>query len=597
MSAPAWFWPPSGAVARGVALTPYGASGVYVPDWRNTLLWPFFQAASGSVAVSGGNPALSLGIVDAVSDGASGLWALGWTGTLWRVASGGTVTANALPSGVYGGVAVAGGQPYSLSVASGQVYASGATLVGNFGQSAYGLVASGSTLYSLLTGAGLGTLVGTMAVPGGATGSITLPAAITAPSVLWGQAASPVLVGGQASLPALSGSLAFSFDPATSTQMLGVGSGTATIWNLASGGTDNWVFSQTVTGLANLGAVSWLPNGVQAIGTGGGSVQVLHYVASVLSLQQTLSLSAAGAIAAFSTSTDALVCRSGANVVTPLTAAASVWSVSGSSLSLTGAAAIAVTGPLAASVGFASGVATVTQINGIWSITATGALGFAPTTAAADTQGIVYFGGASGTSGVYAVCSGTTVLTSGIIASGVPTSMVVDAGRWVMGVPSQKLLVYGQTAPNVWSQQASGLAATGANMGLGVGGQTLFAGTVSQTILFNFLGAPIYKPQRVATGFVGIYSGTGSTWVTGALGTGNQPAALGVDVSGNIIAGCYNNALFTLDPTAGTVLSSGFVGQYPGQIPLTQMGLSAFLFSGSGVYAATSMAGDLVQVA
>ena len=382
-----WFWPsvPVGASAPAIAIVPFSfqvaPSGIAVPGVFSPTLWPFFQTVTAGAALSSAGS--GLGIVAAVTSGipSSGMFALNWDGTLHALqasSSSGTVsdTPVSLPNGVmYGGLSRSAAGVYALTTSSGVVYNNVSTQIGTFNTSAFGLVSGSSLYYSFLSSL---NSIGTMTA-GGVTGVIALPAAITSVNALLAASGQPLVVGGQTNAPLLAGANAYAVDPATSVQVLGVGSGQAVLWTQQPlVGTDAWAQTNIVTGgVANLTSLAWVPNGTQALATDAvsGVVQVLQYVTNVLSLQQTIALAGAGSVATLSSNTDALVCTTATNKIWPLTATAGSWSVSGTSLSLTGPGAIVATGPGAASAGYASGVATLVQAGGLWSISAVGRSG------------------------------------------------------------------------------------------------------------------------------------------------------------------------------------------------------------------------------
>ncbi len=592
MTAPAYSWPPSGAAARGIALAPFGASGMFVPDWADLTAWPFFSGSGNGIALpSGATSPLDLGVVAAVADGGGGVYAVGWGGGWWHVTTGGVTASGAVPvvGALYAGAAVSGGVAYfgvNDSAGAGHVVTSG-TPIGAWSAAMAGLQASGGLFYTLLPASGL---VGTMTT-GGVTSSIALPAAISEASCFT-VTASPLAVAGWASAPTLAGAAALAGDPTYSSLLLGVGSGAATLWTstAASGNSDSWAVSQSVTGLADLTALAWVPNGVQALATApsSGVVQVLGYSGGVLSLAQTLAVANAGSVAAMASDTDALVCQTAGNAVLPLTATGGAWAASGASLALASPQAVVAVSGSSAAVAYASGVALLTKSGSTWSVAASAALSYLPTLIAADSFARVYAAGAS----AFTVFSGTTAIGSGALASGAPSAMLVDQGRIVFAVPAASgLLVYGQSSASGWTQQGAVTGVAGLDA-LGVAGTTLFAASTGATTLFSFSGTP-YVPQPVQAGVLGVYNGT--TWATGSLGAGRYPAAIGTDASGNYRVACTDNSLWTF--TSGAAFAaSGTIGVYGGQASGTPMGFSALLASGTAVYAATSLAGALVQV-
>lgn len=598
MTAPVYYWPPSGAAARGIALAPNGASGMILADWTTPALWPFAGALASGIVLSG--PVLDLGLAGAAPDAASGVYtvtqggvATGVAGaTYWHVSGGSVVSGATAFNGInlYAGVAYASGAPYFLQTGGGVTDASGATQA-LFGYPARFLQASGTTLYTLVAS---GSTIGTWAIGNflTATGAIALPGAISEASCFT-VAASPLAVAGWANAPALAGAAALAGDPTYSSLLLGVGSGAATLWasQAASGNSDSWAVSQSVTGLANLTALAWVPNGVQALATdsASGVVQVLDYSGGALSLAQTLAVANAGSVAAMASDTDALVCQTASNAVLPLTANGGTWAASGASLALPSPQAVTAVSGNVAAVAYASGVALLAKTGNTWSVAASAALSYLPTLIAADAFGRLYAAGAS----AFSVLSGATVIGSGTLASGAPGAMAIDQGRLLFAVPAASgLLVYGQSSASGWTQQGAVTGLAGL-IALGTAGTTLFAGASAATTLFSFSGTP-YQPQQVQAGVLGVYNG--ATWATGSLGAGRYPSAIGTDASGNYRVACADNTLWTF--TSGAVFSaSGAVAVYTGQVSGTPMGFSALLASGAAVYSATSLAGVLVQIA
>ena len=453
---------------------------------------------------------------------------------------------------MYNGLTVISSAPYSLQAASGNVYTSGATLFGSFNTLANTLVTSGTTLYSALPAAGA---IGPMS-SAGVTGAIALPAAISLVNALTISTGTKLAVGGQSNFT-LSGASFYAFDTATNTQMLGVGSGRAIVWSQPSlTNTDAWTQTQVLTsGVSpNLGFAAWLPNGTQVLASdgasGGGVVQVFNYAASTLSLSQTLTVNNASAIAVFSSNSDALVCRSTANVVVPLYVSGGSWFVSGTTLSLTAPGAIVTLGSGVAAVGYASGVAVVTQTAGIWNVTATGTTNLLPTTMTTDFYGNLFLAGSGGAFAV--VSSGTlSVLCSGAV-SGTPTASAWSQGRWLLAVPAVSgVYTLGLSAPQTWTQQGFSASVSGTPAGIAVGGTTIFTGSVSGgTALLSLSGSP-YALTPVQQGYLGLWGG--SSWTTASLGAGVVPTALAFDASGNVNLTCVNNTLYSFS-------SSGVAG-------------------------------------
>ena len=591
MTVPAWFWPPSGATARGVALAASGI-GLVVPEWVNLDYWPFFLPSSGSVPVSGGTSPIGLGVAFTVPDGSGGAYFLTWGGVLSHIVSGATTSTVALPSGAaYVGLGLANGLPYALA-ANGSVYSSGGALVNSFGSTARGGAAvSGALMYAILAPlSGMAHIT----LPGGSTGSlIAFPTALAYPSCITAASGShPIAVGGWQNAPALAGANALAFDAATAQLALGATSGSLQQWSVPVSGSDAWSASTALSGVANLKALAWLANGTQALGCDptSGVVQVINTVTGALSLRQTLALSNASALALLPDSQNALVCQQSLNLVTPLATALGTWTAGASpAISLPSPVGVVALAVGTAAVAYASGLALLSQQSGPWTVAATGATTFVPTLIAADAFGCAYVAG----SGAFAVFSGATRAATGIIASGAPSAMAVDQGRLYFAIPAVSgIAIYGRSSPTTWTQQGFVSGPVGTVTALLVAGTTIFAATSGATSLYCLSGTP-YALSTVKQGVVGFYSG--STWTTGAMGVGQQPSAIAYDVSGNLLVVTSDNSLLTFSPS-GVMTASGAVAQYSPQPQTTPAGLSALLVSGASLFAATSMAGALVQV-
>lgn len=595
-----WFFP--GIVSGTVPAVSFGAvsGGVsratgIVADWRLPVVY-----FAGTVAQMLPSAGLDVGVAAIAASGTAGAyWALTRDGVLSSGIAGGSFTSVAtLPLGMYSNVTIQNNSPYSLSSVSGNVYTSGATLFSTFGTVATNLVynTANALFYSFLP---VSQKIGNIN-SSGVTGVIALPASISAATALATPitADTTIAIGGQSNF-ALSGAAAYALDPATGTQMLGVGSGRAIVWNATSTiNTDAWAQGQVLTsGVANLAAVAWLPNGTQALASdpASGVVQVFQYAASVLSLVQTLTVSGAGALAVLPSNTDALVCRSTSNQVLPLYVSGASWTASGTALSLTAPNAIATLGSGAAAVGYASGVALLTQTAGVWAITATGTTNILPTAMTTDLFGNVLLAGSGGAFAVIASGNVSTLLSSGVLSGGgAPTAAAWSQGRWFLATPAVSgVYVLGLSAPNTWTQQASGLTVSGTPAGIAIGGTTVFTGSMAGgTPLFCLSGAP-YALVPVQQGFVGVWNG--SVWATGSLGAGVIPSAIGYDTSGNVNVACVNNTTYSFS-TAAALLSSGTVAPYTGQLVNIPLGLSYLFVSGGSLYASTSLAGAVAQL-
>jgi hypothetical protein len=586
MSAPEWFWPPSGATARGIALAPF-ASGMAVADWTEPVLWPYESGALGAALPVSAGP---YGFAGAASDTSGGLWCVTWDGVLSHVsggASSGAVSAT-MPSGqIYIGCAYAAGSGFAVA-ASGNVYASTGTLLAAFPLPGRPIAASGGTILSCMSVSGIGT----MNAGNGATGFVALPSGMTVMSCIAAASGFPLAAAGWANAAPLSGCAAGALDPQDALFMLGIGSGSAVLWSSPGIFADAWAQIQTVTGLASLSSVCWRPDGTQALAVSpvSGQVQVLPFTAGVLSAGQILSVSGACSTAIAGDSVHALVAQSGQAQATALTYTGSTWSTTTAVTGLTGIVAVAPYGASGAVAAVSGGIRYLNLSVGAWSLGALVAVPFVPTALTVDTFGQVYVAG----SGAVAMASGAFLLASGTWAGAAPTAIAVQQGRIVMAVPGDSLLrVFGLSAPGTLSQQAHTALSLGASVGLALSTTTLFVGGSGATETFGFSGSA-YALTPVRSGSVGFWSG--SSWSTLGLGVGHLPSAIGLDASGSAWVTTKQNTLWQVSSGA-VALSSGIVSQYPGQPQTVPISPSSVLAGASGVFVATSIPGVLVQVA
>lgn len=594
MAVPNWTWPASGS-ARASALVPY-AAGMAVADWSAPQVWPYSLASgafSPAVSFGAGPP----GLCGAVADPSGGLYCLSYTGTLFHLTSGG---ASGAISGTVG--SFASGQVYvglasgSLSgacfaiAASGYFYATSGAASGIFGAPAWFAAVDSNFLYTLLPSL---SGVGTWTFSGAHSGLITLPTALQSPMAIL-KGSTQLAVGGWQPAPSLSGAAAAALDPQSLTTMLAVGSGRALLWTAPSRFADAWSQSQALTGLANLAAVAWRPDGAQALAASlaSGAVQVLGYSGGSVSLAQTLGVSGACSIAIAGNSVSALVCQSGQAQAMPLAYAGGTWATGAAVTGLAGIVAAAPNGPSGAFVACTAGLALLTMSGGAWAVQSTTALPFAPQVLAVDSFGQAYPAGASGT--VALVSSGGALLASGTASlSGTITGIAVQQGRIVLAVPGQsEMSIMALSAPGVLSAQGTASLTLSGTVGLALSATTLFAMGSGATQTYGFSGAP-FSLTQVMSGAVGLYSG--GTWTTTPLGIGHVPSALAFDPSGNLQVATIQNTWWTLT-SGGVVSASGIVPQASGQAQTVPLGTSALLASGTALYAATSIAGNLIQL-
>lgn len=591
MAGPNWYWPPSGMTARSISLVSFGGR-LALPDWLTPRFFPFDPAIPGitpPVVLATGTP----GIAAAAPDASGGLWLVTFDGHTYRRPPAGGIVAGALASGkVYNGAAFLVGSGIASATDGSVVFASGAgggggTPLGSWPVPAIGLTSSGAMLAALLPVSGL---VGTMTTAG-VTGSIALPGAITTPSCIALLSGGVIAVGGWATAPSLSGAADAAIDPQNPGVMLAAGSGRAIIWSNPGPLSENWSQTQIVTGLANLNSVAWRPDGTQILATSSiiGSVQALNYIASVLSLNQTLIVSGAVSVAVAGTSINALVAQSGQSQAATLSFGGGSWSTGTPVTGLPGIQSLVSIDATNIAATVSGGVSVISLAAGSWSVTHTTALGFTPTVIAVDKFTRIYAAG----SGAVAMISGTVMIASGTWAGAAPTSIAEHNGRVIMPVPSDNLIrIFAQSAPNVLSQQGSLALALGTNVGIGTSDTVAFVTGSGATNMYGFSGSP-YVLTPMTQGVFGQWNG--SAWTTLVLGIGHNPSSVAFDVSGTAWLSSVQGTYFNIS-SGVTVLSSGTIPVFPQQFQTVPLGISTIMPVSGGVFASSSLAGVLTEI-
>jgi hypothetical protein len=602
----AWFYPPSGQAARSISMTPFNG-GIAVADWTTPQFFPFVNGVLGNPIVLGsGTPGLSA----VANDGDNGLWAVTYGGTIWHMPPTGmfSLKATLAPNNVYVGVTGSGYalssngtvwgstsgtvtgaiSPWSLSFSND--FGGGMTVppisgaVGSWPTPAISMVTSGTTLMAILPASGIGTMSYT-----GTTGLISLPGTMPVASCLAAAAGSSLAVGGWNTAPPLSGAAAGGLDPQNNEDMLTVGSGFARIWSTTAPFTEKWAQTNSLSGLANLNSMYWVPNGIQVLATSlvSGTLQVIGFSANVLSLSQTLPISGACSVGVSPSSTNALVVQSGQSQLATLTAAGGTWSSGTPITGLVGITAVTMFGTSGAAVGFVSGIAFLGLNDNTWSVQQTAFLPFIPTVITSDSYNQIYAAG----SGHIVVASGTAITGSGTF-TGIPTSIAVQQGRVIIAVPGNGLLTFGNVASGIWTQQSSGTLSLGASVSLALSETVLFVMGSGATNTYGFSGAQ-YNLTPVTSGACALWNG--SSWSVTPLGIGTNPSAIAFDASGQVQLTTIQNGWWTLSST-GSVLSSGIVPQISSQLQTVPIGSSSVLAFSGGLYTATSLSGTLIEL-
>ena len=591
MTLPTWLLPPSGLTARGVSLVPYG-SGMAVSDWTQPVLWPFSGGAFLSPVTLGSG---SVGFAGAASDTSGGIWVATFDGTLWHQPYLGPATGYAT-GGSSGapliGAYYAGGSGFAVS-SSGKVYSSSgvfATLPSGTTLAAL----SGTTMVSYQPAGGPSGTLTTLNMLTAVTGSITMPAAFSTAACVAMASGASLAIGGyvSANTVLLSGAAAAAMSPQNNALMVAVGSGFALQWAAAGGAyAENWSQIQAVTGLSNLGSVAWRPDGTQVLATNPVSgLQVLNYSAGNLSLAQTLAISNARGLMVAGDSVHGLVVQNTLAQVAPITYSGGVWSSGTPVTGLTNILGIAPYGLSGAVAAVSGGLQYLNLAAGAWSIAAASAtLGFNPVALKVDQFNQVY---AVGPTRMLAVVSGTTVVGSGTWASTAATDIAVRGNAAMIAMNSGIVKILGLSSPGVWTQQQSISLPSGSPV-LAVSDTVLFALTTGVTSLYAFSGAP-FTGNNILSGGVALWNG--ASWASAAMGVGQIPSAMGFDLSGGVWVTTVQDTLWHVSGN-GSVLSSGAIGTYTGQLSAAFLCASAVLVSGGGTYVATSIPGVMVQVA
>lgn len=559
---PTWFWPPDG-IARA-----------------SVQAWQTVYAVMGGSTVSGYYYSLTLdgyfeqdtqanvpGIISALAPGNGG-WMVDWEGHVAQIFGSGS----AFPSATYRGLTTIGTDVYGLNT-SGAVRNYTGSLIGTFGQTPRnGMSSDGSSLFAALA-SGVGSMT-----TGGVSGIVAYPAALTVPTCFALLSSGAYAVGGWQNYPALGGAAAVGIDPSTSSTAAGVLSGAAVIWQTTDA--NNWTLTSTVTGLANLGYMSWVAGGTQVLATDAtsGVVQVLNYSTGNLSLAQQVAVSGAGAIVVLPDGAHGLVAQPGG--VRPLTGSLGTWTASGAAIPLTGVADLILASDTSAAVAFASGYGFVAYNSGLWSVSSTGSVPFNASRIVLDDRNYAYLAA----SGHFSVYNATTLVGSGAWAGGAGAILIERQQVVVADTTSNLLRVFQQT-PYGWSE-SSNIASPAGVSSLAMIDAVLFAAGTSETYIYEFT-AP-YILERIRSGT--LTTRVSGAWVTQNLGNAHIPSALAYSSSGEVWAATVENDLYTINVTGG-IKTQTTVNVYTGQASGTPLSLSSLDWGSGKLLATTSLPG------
>ncbi len=584
-------WPPDNSRMRAVSLVPYGASGLLLPLWpKGPTLWNFNGSTftSGTVAL-----ASNYGFGSAVSDGASGAWAAQYSGSLLHYTPLGA-SGFSLPVGqMYVGCAYvpAFTSPYVLS-ASGNLYQGTAAVpIGGFGQPAWGLVSSGQTLFSLVSGslAAFSLSTATIGVPTYNPYPMVEGDCLSASS-----AASAVAVGGWSYVTLASGYTQMAFSPVNAVMIALKGTSHIDIYQ---GPNEAWAQTSSMAVAGNPAFGAWNASGTTVITTDptGGQVVVYSYSLGTLTSGQSINLPNASEIAITPDGQKFLVCQPVFNQVSPFILSGATW-VSGTPVAISTPTSILATASASAVVGGNTSMNFLVFSGGAWNVSGVATLPYTPVSLA-TASGNIFSVGTVGGLGYFSAVSGNFIPLLNYAWTGSADGLIYLQGQiWAVDKTTPSIWAFG----NLFTQyefifnfpptQAFNNIAVSLFTAFSNGG-TVFGMGAASTSIYT-LTSP-YNIEPLRTGMVGVYKG--GVWSSVALGSGQTPTALTFDPSGNVMCATLGNTLYQIS-SAGVILQQTQVTQFSGQSQSTPLGISAMAYLGSGLYAASSLAGPLTRV-
>lgn len=584
-------WPPNNSRMRAACMVPFGTSGLLLPLWpKGPLLWDFNGSTltSASVALAANN-----GFSAAASDGSGGAWVTQYSGALLHYTSGGA-SGYALPGGqVYVGCAFvpAFSTPYALS-ASGLIYAGiGANPIGGYGQPAWELVSSGQTLFSLVSG-NLASFALTNANSG--SPSFNPYPMVEGDCLAASSVASAAAVGGWSYVTLATCYTQMAFSPANAV-MIGL-NGSSNI-DIYQGPNEAWAKTSTLVTSGHPSFGAWNSSGTTVITADplGGQVNVYSYSLGNLTLAQSLPLTNASSLAITPDGQKFLVCQPLYNQVTPFLLSGATW-VAGAPIPSATPSSILATASASAVVGGNASLNFLVFSGGVWNVSGATTLPYTPV-GLATASGNIFACGTIGNFGYFSAVSGNSVPLLNYAWTGSANGMIYLQGQiWVVDKTSPLIWAFG----NLFTEYLSifNFPPTQAFNNIAVSlytqysnGGTVFGMGSGSTSLYT-LTSP-YNIEPLRTGVVGIY--TGGSWNSATLGSGETPTAVTFDPSGNVMCATLQNTLYQIS-SAGVILAQATVTQFSGQTQSTPLGISALAYSGSGLYAASSLAGPLTRV-
>ena len=572
-------------LARSTAITPE----FLIPDFYAPQIWASGASGLISYAVSG---IVTGGFADGVSDGNGGLWVVGNTGFIADVTASGAVDSGFVTpvNTAFTGVALSsGGVAYAMS-SNGTIYAasgsSGATALSpSFNTLARGLLASGSTLYTILpTQQSIGTYDLATAASGAVSGTMTNPScfAISASGVLG--------VCGWADSTLMNGFTQFSMSPGTMGMLVGLNTPNNQLMMLMDKNR-TWMVQQTIS-INEPDYLAWTPNGEQLFvnSSASGVVQLYNMDVDRFNLAQTFTLSDAGAVVVIPNSLTAFVCQTPLNQITLFNASNNIWA-SGATIAINGPTDVYALSNTQVFATIAYGFAYINEANQVWSVGASGALSYTPTTITQDEFGILYVTGSSSTTGYL------TAIASGVVLGGSSWAGSADDLLWIQG----QLCVTDSTNSLVrifglingqFTQMNTAPAPMGSPVPIAVtdSGESIFVG--GSTMSYQYQFAQPFTLQATQTSTASLYVSGG--WNNTALGIGERPSACTFDDSGNLWVATQENNVYEIN--TGGIVSSQMVPQYGQQPQITPIGLSSLMWNNGHLYATSCLEGGIVEI-
>ena len=595
-------FPVSGNVlARSTAITPE----FLLPDFYQPQIWASGASGLTSYAVSG---IVTGGFADGVSDGNGGLWVVGNTGFIADVTASGVVASGFVTplNTAFTGVALSsGGVAYAMS-SNGTIFSAvgngsfavplptdlptdltpvATALSPSFNTLSRGLIASGSTLYTILpTQQSIGTYDLATAASGAVSGTVASPScfAISASGTLG--------VCGWADSTLMNGFTQFSMSPMPMGMLVGLNTPNNQLMLLMDKNR-TWMVQQTIS-INEPDYLAWTPNGEQLFvnSSASGVVQLYNMDVNVFNLAQTFTLSDAGAVTVTPNSLTAFICQTPLNQITLFNASNNVWA-SGATIAINSPTDVFALSNTQVFATVASGFAYINEANQVWSVGASGALSYTPTTITQDEFGILYVAGSSSTTGYL------TAIASGVVLGGSSWAGSADDLLWIQG----QLCVTDSTNSLVrifglingqFTQMNTAPAPMGSPVPIVVtdSGESIFVG--GSTMSYQYQFAQPFTLVATQTSTASLYVSGG--WNNTVLGISERPSACVFDDSGNLWVATQENNLYEVN--TGGIVSSQIVPQYGQQPQITPIGLSSLMWNNGHLYATSCLEGGIVEI-